>query len=436
VQRVLLAVIVIALIVMVGKMIPSEHSSDQETTGEVAPAGSWLERPVENASTDDPAGAAEAERLKGMGYLGSTTKTQTSNVGVVLLDSARVFPGLNLTISGHGPEASLMDMDGKVLHTWIKNFDDVWPKYPDLNRHVIRDREFFSRVHLFENGDLLATFEGYGIFKLDKDSNVLWAIPNHAHHDMFVTPSGQIYTLTREVTTDPKLMPGPILEDFVVVLSPEGKELKRVSLLRAFERSPFAPTLNRMSPTEGDVFHTNTIQVLDGKHAARSPIFRGGNVLFSARNISTVGILDMDTGKVVWALTGMWRRQHQPDLLDNGNMILFDNLGAVFSHLHPYGHSRIIEFDPLTQQVAWTYEGTAENPFQSNTCGTVQRLPNGNTLITESENGQAFEVTPAKEIVWKYITPHVAGERNQFIANLFEVYRLAPDFPIDWISEN
>ncbi|XXT53909.1 hypothetical protein WMF23_20300 [Sorangium sp. So ce542] len=38
--------------------------------------------------------------------------------------------------------------------------------------------------------------------------------------------------------------------------------------------------------------------------------------------------------------------------------------------------------------------------------GTAQRLPNGNTLITEGSDGRVFEVTPGHEIVWEYISPY------------------------------
>ena len=37
----------------------------------------------------------------------------------------------------------------------------------------------------------------------------------------------------------------------------------------------------------------------------------------------------------------------------------------------------------------------------------MQRLPNGNTLITESDRGYVFEVTPQKETVWRFANPDV-----------------------------
>jgi hypothetical protein len=47
--------------------------------------------------------------------------------------------------------------------------------------------------------------------------------------------------------------------------------------------------------------------------------------------------------------------------------------------------------------------------------------PNDNALITESDNGRAFEVTPDGTIVWEFYNPHRAGAQDEFIAALFRV---------------
>ena len=43
--------------------------------------------------------------------------------------------------------------------------------------------------------------------------------------------------------------------------------------------------------------------------------------------------------------------------------------------------------------------------FYSDYVSSAQRLPNGNTLITNGAVGQFQEVTPDNEIVWEYISP-------------------------------
>ena len=71
-------------------------------------------------------------------------------------------------------------------------------------------------------------------------------------------------------------------------------------------------------------------------------------------------------------------------------ILLFDNGQSA---------SQIIELDPLTSTVVWRYaplEG-----FYSEMRGSVQRLPNGNTLVTESDPGVVFEVTLPFEMGWQ-----------------------------------
>ena len=107
-------------------------------------------------------------------------------------------------------------------------------------------------------------------------------------------------------------------------------------------------------------------------------------------------------------------------------MLVFDNRGNN-------GKSRIVEFNPLTLEVVWSYKGDPAEAFYSRLAGTNERLPNGNTLITESRAGRAFEVTSSGEIVWEFYNPARAGEKNELIAALYDVIRLEPD-RLSWLS--
>ncbi len=372
-------------------------------------------------STEDE---AVVRQLEAIGYV-SGSQPAPSEQDVTIHDRSAAYNGLNLYASGHGPEAVLMDMEGRELHRWRYPFRDVWPDWKFNEDNV--NWQFWRRVHLFENGDLLAIFEGFGLIKLDKDSNLLWAFDGKAHHDLQVTDDGRIYTLTREAVVDPKYHDGEwILDNYISVLSPEGVELQRVSLLKSLENSDYAPVLKRL-PEWGDIFHSNTIEVLDGGLAHRSLAFRAGNVLVSILHLDLVGVVDMDAGRMAWALTSLWRQQHQPTMLDNGNMLVFDNLGNA-------GKTRILELDPFTQQIHWVYTGTPENTLCSKDCGSSAGLPNGNVLITESNTGRALEVTRDKRVVWEFYNPHRAGPDGELIATLFEVVRLEPDFPTHWLN--
>jgi hypothetical protein len=370
------------------------------------PTGSW--KPARLPAATDDGGGGEAT-LRSLPYL-SGYEPVPARSGVTVYRHDLAFEGLNLVVSGHTPGATLTDMEGRVLHEWRLDFRAVWPeRTPPVH--------FWRRAHLFPNGDVLGIFDGVGVVKVDKDSRLLWAYPGGSHHDLFVADDGRIYALNRKTHVVPRIdLRHPVEEDFIAVLDPDGKELRSVSLLEAFERSSYAPVLHRLKPW-GDIFHTNTIEVLDGRFAGRHPAFAAGNVLISVREIDTIAIVDLESARVVWALTGQWKRQHQPTLLDDGNLLLFDNQGEA-------GHSKVIEFDPLTQRILWQYGGEPAAPLDSPHLGSCQRLPNGNTLITESRYGRAVEVTRDLALAWEYVNPRRAGEHDELIATLLEVVRL------------
>jgi hypothetical protein len=57
----------------------------------------------------------------------------------------------------------------------------------------------------------------------------------------------------------------------------------------------------------------------------------------------------------------------------------------------------------------WSYSAPKKSDFFSSFISGAHRLPNGNTMICSGGNGTLFEVTPEKEIVWKYVNPAKGG---------------------------
>jgi len=372
-----------------------------------------------------PAQQALIEKLEAIGYLAGT-KPAGEDGGVTTYDEDRCWTGLNLCTSGHGPVAYLMDMDGEVLHRWTMAFDEVWPDRPVPKHPVARLKTtYWRRVRALPDGGLLAIFEGLGMIRLDAQSNLLWESSRGEHHDLQVLDDGRIVTLTREAHVVPRIGEAPILEDFVEILDADGNLLRKVSLLECFENSDFTELWRTEDPLRGDIFHTNTVHVLDGSVADVAPAFTRGRILTSMRKTDVIAVVDLDERRVEWARRGVSRAQHDPRITPEGGLLLFDNLGAGT-------RSTVREFDPATFDTIWEFSGTEGDPLVSGTCGAAQRLPNGNTLVTETDGGRALEVTREGDVVWEYVNPHRAGDEDEFIAALFEVERLPAGFGEEW----
>lgn len=388
--------------------------------------GDWREVSFEEQQDLTAEQKAEIERLRSIGYL-SGSEPVPSQSGVTVYDRSRTVDGLNFYTTGDVPGAVLMDMEGNVLHKWAHGYIEAWAASPDRPelRPSPKGSGFWRRAHLFENGDVLAVFDGLAILKVDKDSRLLWVTFGGFHHDLDVLDDGTIYVLTREAHIVPSYNPDePILEDFIAILDRDGNEISRVSILDALAGSEFAPILEA-AERSGDIFHTNTVEILDGRLEGTIPEFRAGNVLVTVRELDLIAVVDVEDRRVAWALTGSWDAPHQATVLESGNLMIFDNRGNE-------GASRVIEFDPVGLKTVWFYQGDEPADFRSRECGSNQRLANGNTLIVESDRGKAFEVTPEGAVVWKYINPAQTGEELEYIASLFDVVRLPTDFATGW----
>ena len=92
---------------------------------------------------------------------------------------------------------------------------------------------------------------------------------------------------------------------------------------------------------------------------------------------------------------------------------------------------RVLEIDPVKVEKVWEYslQGLDSYRFFSHYVSSAQRLPNGNTLITEGADGRLLEVTTSGEIVWEYVSPYFGT--NQPVNRVYRAYRL----PYEWVPQ-
>ena len=97
--------------------------------------------------------------------------------------------------------------------------------------------------------------------------------------------------------------------------------------------------------------------------------------------------------------SGSWTANHGHQLLDDGGFLLFSN-GPFMSSGTP---SQALEYTLSTSGATMSatqvkaYKSSSNS--HSDSLGDVQRLPNGNTLVTFSNNGLIVEVDPSWNVV-------------------------------------
>lgn len=362
-----------------------------------------------------PVDALEASAtLSALGYASSFEVDQDRPAGVRRIEPDRIQPGLSLVTPGDGPRALLVDGAGEVVHRWTHEYAAL----PGASVDAPPDsRGAWRKTHLLPRRKLLAIHEGLGLLKLDQDSQLEWFVNRRAHHDLVVQADGTILVLVAEPVRLPELSPHALLEDRVLEVSAEGVSGREVSLIEAFVASDFAHLVRGRLAEGGDAFHTNSLAILTEDTARAFPDARTGDWLVSLREVNVIAVVDPATPSVRWAHKGPWRAQHDPCVTDDGNVLLFDNQGAR-------GYSRVLEWNPRAEAIEWSFEGEPNESFFSVLCGTAQRLANGNTLVTETCHGRAFELTREGTVVWEFALGSRVVDGVRVVPALFEVERL------------
>lgn len=332
-------------------------------------------------------------------------------IGVSIYKPDKCFDGYTLFCTSYEDPALtedgtgkiyLIDMQGDQVHQW----------------HVKTALQSFCR--LLPNGNLLyptrdrSRIEQAGLRELDPESNIVWYYHCRIDHDYQVLDNGNLMLHTIADLPWPELGPELKRHPHIIEIT---RDKRLVWQWRGEEH--LAELRELLSPeawdfvwrrTQGqfsfDWAHNNTCQIIppnatyEKEKAGGGPVrFKPGNIVFSYRSVDVIGVIDRETGKIVWAWgPGVLDGQHKPHMLPSGNILIFDN-GTL------RGYSRVIELNPLTEQIEWEYTAEPKENFLSKYISGAQRLPNGNTLICEGGKAHLFEVTPDNEVVWDFVNP-------------------------------
>jgi len=344
------------------------------------------------------------------------------------------FPGYTIFCSVSGHYASMVDMQGKVVHQW-------------------HHKEGIQHLKMLVNGNLLiqtSPLEDAGgreksggsagaMIELDFSSNTVWEHRDITqHHDYVRLENGNTVYLAWEPIPlevskkiqgghhheeDPEFMWGDVVRE----INGRGEVLTE---WLSWEHLDFEEDVICPLESYKEWTHANSIDVLPD-----------GNWLISFRLTSTVAIVDRESGALIWRWgpnqipgdhdskkwgSGELSHQHNAHMLANGNILVFDN--GCHRKRGP-GYSRIVEIEKDTRKFVWSYIHPTLLAFYSFMISGCERLPNGNTLITEGATGRIFEVTEKHKVVWEYISPWTVLSNFGPTPAVFRSYRIGLDDP-------
>lgn len=268
------------------------------------------------------------------------------------------------------------------------------------------------------------------------------------------TDGGKTLILCHEDLYNHKISDKRLLDDCIIEVDWEGNIIWKWNVNEHFKDLGFSeqaknvlfrnPNYHHNGGGQSDWMHINSASYLGPNkwYDQGDERFHPDNIIWDSREANILAIISHETGKIVWKMgpdftesrqlraigqiIGMHHAHMIPQgLPGEGNILIFDN-GGYAGYGFPSrtskdgtktdlrDHSRVLEINPITLELVWSFTGdiwggmnpmVAKPNFYSPLISSAQRLPNGNTLVTEGCSSRIFEVTADKELVWEYIAP-------------------------------
>ncbi len=405
--------------------------------------------------------------------------------GTTIYDPALAWNGYTV-LSPLGTQAAIViDMNGNIVKRWDGFVNSAGGPARVLPGGVVIGAAGANPPRQESLELVQRDFEGNVLWRFDRneqittrDGKMIWASRQHHDWQLEDFPAGyyspeatpriegsNMLVLTHTNRVQPKVAPGVTLEDDrIIEISRDGKIVWEWVASDHIDEFLFDKSAREViASTPGfnaargafDWLHINSATYVGPNHwyEEGDRRFTPNNVIISSRQASIVAIVARD-GSIVWQIGPDFSAspelrairqiigQHHAHLIPKGlpgagNLMVFDNGGAsgygspTSIALNGQGiyvrpTSRVLEIDPVTLKLVWSY--TASTFFATNISG-AQRLPNGNTLVTEGPGGRLFEVTREGKIVWEYISPLFTGAQPS--NSVYRAYRV----PYDWIPQ-
>jgi len=296
------------------------------------------------------------------------------------------------------------DMEGNIL----------W-EYRDPAAHQIGDFE------ILEDGNILYMTEGAPKIIRYADRTIVWEHRKIAgHHSLILTPMGTLMMIVSEwfdVEHEPWWPVYKVHGDKIIEMDLDTHEIiwewrlrDHVDPVEHHHEKEMAKIVDGSRPWS----HCNTLKYYENL-AFEGRLY--ATVLLNSRHLDTFWMIDHATGDILWSCGqhGTLGRQEPPaeilfshahdvEIIHSGNFLMYDN-----GNYRPELFSRALELriDPVvgTAEEAWAW--TEPDPrLYDWAMGDANRLPNGNTIITNSLSGRIVEINPAGEKVWEMTMRH------------------------------
>jgi len=303
--------------------------------------------------------------------------------------------------------------DGKVVAKWQPNFaaiHDIQNLDSKYKGPVSKLRSRANDPKLLLNGDIVYSTDGVLVRQSSCGPNV-WMADGLFHHSTEVAADGNIWasSINPNPFQDNLYLNKEVRDDALAEVSPDGKLLRNLSFSQILISNGYSGLLLGHS---GEKFLSDPIHLNDIQPAlSTTKYWEKGDLLVSARNLSTIFLYRPSTGKIFWSKTGPWINQHDVNFLSDTAISVFGNdviqpLAVPPVFMNSGRSNRIYVYDFAQDSIATPgAELMAEQQVRTATEGRGQVLPDGGLFVEETNYGRLLRFRDGK-LLWSLVNDY------------------------------
>ena len=309
-----------------------------------------------------------------------------------------------------------------------KNANILWISPHRMNYKILKNGHFLSRTGSLQ--------------EIDLNGNIIFNSDNLGFHHSIHKTSNDTYfgIINVEEIHDCPIGCNPIalaaypngipwLGDKILEIDSDNNILWEWDLFEEIGvDNYYAPNIENVGPANNfiiDWTHTNEVFYDE----------LSNSVYISIRNLNTITKIDYNSKDVIWHLGDLdtlginsyfnehpsFIHQHTPILLDNQNLILFNN-GGIHTHDPKISKCQEYEINDNSFELVWEY--TLADSLYTGARGECHRLSNNNTLIATGQTSNFIEINNQNEIVWHGVAKSSIGSSQ--IGRIMKIDNLYP----------
>jgi hypothetical protein len=328
------------------------------------------------------------------------------------VDSSAKHSIVQLIRISDGTSVARWDPDWEVIYSMIteKKFA---PKGSTLSAQA------FNPLML-ANGDVVFN-TGTSLVRQDPcHRQPVWVLDEIMHHSNELDISGTaiwVPSVSRDGFPNNLFLRDRIRDDALALVSIDGQILDKQSFAKILVQNDLRAMFLGMG---GDHFNEDPIHMNEIKVApSDSKYWNRGDLLISARHLSTVFLYRPTIGKILWYKTGPWMNQHSVDFVNDHQISVFDNnIIASVPQEHAFmkfgDTNRVIIYDFDTKLVSQPFAAMLADARPVSITGGVARvLPDGGLYVEETNYGRSLRFSRDR-LLWSRVNDY----DNQYIGAL------------------